>query len=213
MPIKSQQDNARPHCSVDDEEVVRAGSENGWNKKMICQPLNSPDFNVLDLGFFNAIQSLQHESPTNIDELIPTVYKAWDEMTVEKLDNVFITLQKCMELTMLHKGGNDYKLPHMKKRQHNGGMNAKKTRFRFSEAKRVTALTELFNIVCKDLITTEDQVWANLHTVLCHNNPKFEMCSLRLLKDHMLQQVSQCRKYDSEEASESGKERMQTQWG
>lgn len=111
-------------------------------------------------------------------------------------------------------------------------MNAKKTRFRFSEAKRVTALTELFNIVCKDLITTEDQVWANLHTVLCHNNPKylqrevidpnqtirrldcrFEMCSLRLLKDHMLQQVSQCRKYDSEEASESGKERMQTQWG
>lgn len=70
MPIKIQQDNARPHCSVDDEEVVRAGPENGWNIKMICQPPNSPDFNVLDLDFFNAIQSLQHkESRTNIDDM------------------------------------------------------------------------------------------------------------------------------------------------
>jgi hypothetical protein len=33
------------------------------------QPPNSPDFIVLELGFFAAIQALQHQS-ANIDELI-----------------------------------------------------------------------------------------------------------------------------------------------
>jgi hypothetical protein len=36
-----------------------------------CQPSNSPDFNVLDLGFFNSIQSLKHQyaPSTRMEEL------------------------------------------------------------------------------------------------------------------------------------------------
>ena len=38
------------------------------------QPPNSPDFNILDLGFFNSIQSLQQQKRmTDIDELITAV--------------------------------------------------------------------------------------------------------------------------------------------
>ena len=38
------------------------------------QPPNSLDLNVLDLGFFNSIQNLQHEQLTSIiDELISAV--------------------------------------------------------------------------------------------------------------------------------------------
>nr|XP_022900902.1 uncharacterized protein LOC111413988 [Onthophagus taurus] len=116
MPIKIQQDNARPHCNIDDGEVIREGTADGWNISLICQPPNSTDFNVIDLGFFNAIQFIQHKSSMhNIDELIAAVLKAWDDTPAYKLDNVFMTLQKCMESSMLHKGGNNYKIPNTEK--------------------------------------------------------------------------------------------------
>ncbi|KAL4163474.1 hypothetical protein KRP22_004903 [Phytophthora ramorum] len=56
--IRVQQGNAGPHVSEDHGEVVAAGRERGWNIQMECQPPRSPDCNILDLGFFNAIQSL-----------------------------------------------------------------------------------------------------------------------------------------------------------
>ncbi|CAH9073884.1 unnamed protein product [Cuscuta europaea] len=47
-----QQDNARPHISVHDEIFIEAATSFGFNIRLICQPAQSPDFNVLDLGFF-----------------------------------------------------------------------------------------------------------------------------------------------------------------
>ena len=80
------------------------------------QPPNSPDMNVLDLGYFNAIQSLQHKAaPQNIDELILAVYESFDALHWSKLKDIFLTLQKVMEVCILHNGRNDYKLPHMSK--------------------------------------------------------------------------------------------------
>lgn len=114
--VKIQQDNAKPHCSVNDPEVIKAGSTHGWNITLVCQPPNSPDTNVLDLGYFNAIQSLQHEaSPTTVDELITAVNESFAKLSKETLDSVFLTLQACMESIMLTGGGNEYKIPHMKK--------------------------------------------------------------------------------------------------
>jgi hypothetical protein len=83
---------------------------------LTAQPPNSPDFNVLDLGFFNSIQALQHqESPRTIDDLITAVEHAFEILPREKLDNAFITLQKCLECALLDGGGNSYKLPHLSK--------------------------------------------------------------------------------------------------
>jgi len=68
------QDNAKPHFSDNDVDIVALGSVDDWNIKFKAQLTNSPDLNVLDLGFFNSIQSLQHEaSPNTIDELINCV--------------------------------------------------------------------------------------------------------------------------------------------
>ena len=50
-----QQDNARTHISANDPEFCIAASQNGFDIRIVCQPPNSPDLNVLDLGFFNAI--------------------------------------------------------------------------------------------------------------------------------------------------------------
>ena len=51
------------------------------NIKLICQPPNSPDLNVLDLGYFTAIQGLQYkEAPSNIDELIDVVQSSFNKL-------------------------------------------------------------------------------------------------------------------------------------
>lgn len=54
-----QQDNARPHNVNDDPELIAACTADGWDIRLVNQPPNSPDTNILDLGFFNSIQSLQ----------------------------------------------------------------------------------------------------------------------------------------------------------
>mmetsp|Transcript_5448 Transcript_5448/g.7926 ORF Transcript_5448/g.7926 Transcript_5448/m.7926 type:complete len:101 (-) Transcript_5448:660-962(-) len=56
-----QQDNARPHCKVDDKVLVGAMTEHNWKIKLGFQPPNFPDINVLDLGYFNSIQALQQK--------------------------------------------------------------------------------------------------------------------------------------------------------
>lgn len=56
-----QQDNAKPHLSSDDLEFTEAARKLGYDIRLCFQPPNSPDLNVLDLGFFRAIQTLQHE--------------------------------------------------------------------------------------------------------------------------------------------------------
>ncbi|KAJ0407208.1 hypothetical protein ATCC90586_004520 [Pythium insidiosum] len=40
-----QQDNAKPHLPPTDPDVIAAGTADGWNIRMLCQPPNSPDLN------------------------------------------------------------------------------------------------------------------------------------------------------------------------
>ncbi|KAF0709304.1 Aste57867_5993 [Aphanomyces stellatus] len=111
--VKVQQDNASPHKAVT-TEFLQSQGVNGI--AMVNQPPNSPDYNVLDLGFFNSIQSLQHQkSNINIDELISAVETSFYELPVETLSKTFITLQKVMELSMEVHRSNNYKLPHLQK--------------------------------------------------------------------------------------------------
>ena len=80
------------------------------------QPPNSPDFNVLDLGFFNAIQSLQQQKQMrNIDELVTAVQESFWKINPETLESTWITWQKGIEASMLEEGSNRYKIPHLAK--------------------------------------------------------------------------------------------------
>ena len=116
--IVIQQDNAKPHAKADDDAINKAGKSDGWSISLGCQPPNSPDLNVLDLGYFNAIQSIQHTcTPANIDELIQCVHDSYWEQPIETTENIFLTLQKVMECVMLESGGNKYALPHIGKDQ------------------------------------------------------------------------------------------------
>lgn len=116
--IKIQQDAARPHTTPTDAEFCRVAEKLDLNIQIINQPPNSPNLNVLDLGYFNTIQSLQHKAaPKYIDELITAVKDSFENLYHSKLNDNFLTLQKVMELCLLHEGNNDYKLPHMSKRK------------------------------------------------------------------------------------------------
>jgi hypothetical protein len=73
-PIYIQQDNAPSHIELGDPLFCEAAQQDGFDIRLICQPANSPDLNILDLGFFRAIQSIQYKKKAKtIHELIPVV--------------------------------------------------------------------------------------------------------------------------------------------
>ncbi|GKB27170.1 brefeldin A-inhibited guanine nucleotide-exchange protein 1 [Tanacetum coccineum] len=102
----------KPITSVNKE----AASQDGFDIQLCFQPPNSPDLNVLDLGYFRAIQSLQEqEALRTIDELVSAVQTSFDRMQSQELNNVFLTLQTCMKEVIKVKGGNNYRIPHIGK--------------------------------------------------------------------------------------------------
>jgi hypothetical protein len=114
--IKLQQDNARPHVPVNDPVIVAACTQDGWYMRIVCQPPNSPDLNVLDLGFFRAVQTLQQrQNCKNIDDLIVATVDAWENVPMDNLTRNFLTLQSVMQEIIGCKGDNSFKIPHMKK--------------------------------------------------------------------------------------------------
>ncbi|XP_062203760.1 uncharacterized protein LOC133905955 [Phragmites australis] len=115
-PIFIQQDNARTHIDPNDEEFCRVAKEDGFDIRLMCQPPNSPDLNVLDLGFFAALQSKHHkESPKSVEQLVSAVVKAYEEYPNDNSNRVFLTQQSCMREIIRVKGSQKYDIPHMGK--------------------------------------------------------------------------------------------------
>ena len=114
--IWAQHDNAPSNNLNEDPDINREGTADGWGIKFINQPPNSPDLNILDLGFFNSIQSLQDRTtPRTIDDLIAEVRTAFAAQKSQELGAVWTTLQSILQEIMLAKGDNNFKLPHLKK--------------------------------------------------------------------------------------------------
>ena len=70
-----QQDGAKSHILHDDEEFKEAVDDIGLNLTVYTQSPNSTDTNILNLGFFRAIQSFNNDCPANEEELIKSVEK------------------------------------------------------------------------------------------------------------------------------------------
>ncbi|KAF0774582.1 hypothetical protein AaE_001718, partial [Aphanomyces astaci] len=114
-----QHDNAKTHVTVSDKRLKQSFDtykSAGCTFRLEPQPPNSPDFNVLDLGFFAALLSLQHrEAARCIDELVDNVENAFKEYPSDRLDCRFMTLQTCLLEAMKVHGDNTYKIPHLSK--------------------------------------------------------------------------------------------------
>ena len=76
--IYIQQDGAKNHIHEDDKEFNNTFMEQDIDAKLYMQTLNSPDVNLLDLGFFRAIQSFNDALPKNEEELIQSVKDTYE---------------------------------------------------------------------------------------------------------------------------------------
>ncbi|XP_057526230.1 uncharacterized protein LOC130805471 [Amaranthus tricolor] len=112
-----QQDNARVHIINDDPIWQQHNRQGGLTFILTQQPPNSPDCNILDLGFFRSIKSLMHKKmPKNKTELIIAVKDAFEELLPKTLTNVWISLQHHFNEILKVKGCNDYIQPHFGKK-------------------------------------------------------------------------------------------------
>jgi hypothetical protein len=109
-----QQDNAPTHVPSDDPRFLNAVAQTGLDIRLMHQPANSPDMNILDLGLFSSLQSMTDRLVSNnLDELIHNVKQQYDAYDADKINRVFLTLQSCLIEVMKVGGGNGYKIPHM----------------------------------------------------------------------------------------------------
>ena len=76
--IYIQQDGVKNHICEGDEEFNNTLMEQDINAKLYMQTPNSPDINLLDLGFFRAIQSFNNASLKNEEELIQSAMEAYE---------------------------------------------------------------------------------------------------------------------------------------
>ncbi|ETV92987.1 hypothetical protein H310_12971, partial [Aphanomyces invadans] len=105
-------DNVLPH-SVITEAVLAAVSLDGWTFVLRRQLPNSPDLNVLDQVFFASIQALQYKVVSHsIDDVVRSTLEAFEALSVETLENVFLTLKAVLRLVLEHQGDNRFRLPH-----------------------------------------------------------------------------------------------------
>lgn len=90
--IYIQQDNARTHIQPDDPVFLTEAARGGWDIRMVYQPPNSPDTNILDLGWFASIQSMfAKKMPKTLAEILAKVNQSLAEYPHEKL-NRFVLL-------------------------------------------------------------------------------------------------------------------------
>jgi hypothetical protein len=116
MPIFIQQDNTKTHIDVNDPAFLETTQDDGWDIRLTCQLPNSPDLNILDLGFFAGIQALFHKGvPNNVKEIMSMVEMAYQDYPVDRSNRIFLTQQGCMMEVMKQNGGQYYDIPHMRK--------------------------------------------------------------------------------------------------
>nr|XP_020167633.2 uncharacterized protein LOC109753120 [Aegilops tauschii subsp. strangulata] len=114
--IYIQQDNATPHILPDDPVFRQVIEQTDLDIKLLQQPPNSPDMNILDLCIFRSLQShTDSRAPQSIRELIEGVEKEYRNYPVDKLARSFVTLQSCIREVMRNKGAINYSIPHMNK--------------------------------------------------------------------------------------------------
>ena len=85
---------------------------------MMIQPANSPDLNILDLGFFRSLQAKYYlHNPKTALDIIKFVKQAFDDYNPRELNRIWLTHQSVVDEILRCHGGNDYTLPHLNKQK------------------------------------------------------------------------------------------------
>ena len=110
-----QQDGAKSHINTDDNEFKEALQDLEIKVDLYTQAVNSPDVNLLDLGFFRAIQSFNDAAPKNEEELILSVQDVYTNYPRKRLNQTWLTLHSVFNQIILCNRDNDYNIKHLSK--------------------------------------------------------------------------------------------------
>jgi hypothetical protein len=112
-----QQDGAKAHIKENDEEFHAAVEawDLGIPISLMFQPAQSSDTNVLDLGFFCALDAFKQRITRTEQELIVAVQEAFDNYPPYRLNYCFLTLMSVCNMILEHDGTNHWRIPHMGK--------------------------------------------------------------------------------------------------
>lgn len=117
--IYLQQDSAPAHLRFSHAgcpELRGVCRDLGLDLVPFFQPAQSPELNVLDLGFHRALQTrVLKDSSTTIDELVDRVQVVFREYDALQLDKVFLTLQSVIDVVLHEEGGAVPAIPHLGK--------------------------------------------------------------------------------------------------
>ena len=126
--LSVQTENAPPHCKKSKRlypMIKKAGGRNvvggvyfGPKVRLQFQPRDSPDLNILDLGFFanfwtkiHKILKTKDNVPT-VDDVWDAAKVAWDNITPVDIEVLFRTLKSRMKQVIECNGRNDMTIPH-----------------------------------------------------------------------------------------------------
>lgn len=118
--VKIQHDGAPPHSGSQNETLIsQFGSVGDWRFNFVTQPPQSPDLNILDLGFFHSLKvRVRHikNRAFNIDDLIRNINQAYEEYDAATLDDIWGHLYANYNEILIDNGGNQFPPPHVKGR-------------------------------------------------------------------------------------------------
>ena len=96
------QDNGRPHLAPNDKLLWDAAKQDGFDMRLVCQPVNSPNFNIIHgLGLFNSMQSIQYKT---VEDLVAHVHQDFEGYSVDHANEYLLRLHGCMKRKMKDKG-------------------------------------------------------------------------------------------------------------
>ena len=120
-------DNASPHTGKgNDAYFASAGVYNRYRCKVECQPSNSPDLNILDLGLFRSLKARVDGAKNyrgDLNDMVKFIESEWLAYDVVTCERVWACLFANYRGVLANGGSNVYERPHSQvgKRQRNGG--------------------------------------------------------------------------------------------
>ena len=126
--LSIQLDNAKPHCKKNKRimsMIRKAGSRNvigdvyyGPKVRLLFQPKDSSDLNVLDLGFVSKFWIKNHkilkknDFVPSLDDIWDAANLVWESITPIEIEVLFRTLEARMKQVIEFNGRNDMNIPH-----------------------------------------------------------------------------------------------------
>jgi hypothetical protein len=112
-----QHDGAPAHVGKGNAQywpTMLAARYRGRKIKIVTQPAQSPDLNVLDLGFFNSLAHLTaDEHSDSLSELLTAVEECYWSYPTDTLERVWQMQFNVYNSILQARGDNIYKMPHV----------------------------------------------------------------------------------------------------